>query len=119
MSINIDKATMEALVAKLIFEELPQQKRDDLIKEAIAKILEPPPDYTGYGPRVTILQQSFESAVTQMTHTVVREEVQNNPEVKAAIQKATRSIVDKLAEDNSVHEAIAGAIVSVLQKKDY
>jgi len=81
---------MKDLASELMLRMLDQGKRDELIKGAIAHLLEPMPSPPGsFSTRQpSLLQAAFHGAITDEVRKMVQTEVTNNPEIQQQIREA-------------------------------
>lgn len=120
MDIKLDPDSVKVLVQSAILEQMGEEKREALLKDAIGNLLVVPAK-TSYGtPTTTPLEDAFSSAVQMAARTVVMETVRNSPEVQEAINSILSPIIAEWANDNydGLPEALGVAIGEWIKSKD-
>jgi hypothetical protein len=117
MEINVEKE----LVVKAILDSLTPEKRDELLKGAIASCFE------GVGERDTIgrktksrLQVIYESAAHEVAVEAIREQMQT-PEVREQFNRLARDVILKAIDEKdgnypTLVERLAGHFIASLNK---
>lgn len=120
MDIKLDDAGMKALVSEAILQSLDAQKRDALIKEALAYLLEPKRD--AYGSRLTPLQDAFREAVSNFARRTVEEMFEKETAIRDDVLKLIKDSWAALMSDQRYPKLVTKfgeAISSALTGRDY
>ncbi len=121
MNIELDD-TMKAAVAKVIFESLTEEKRDELLQNAIQGLLTTPPR-EGFGDkqRNSPLADMFKYSVEAVARDLVKEKVEGDPKLKTELEKMYAEAFQKVFVDEreKVVENLAKAIGTALDNIRY
>lgn len=86
MEITFDAEAAATIASAAIFDHMTQETRDHVIKQAVQALLTPETDARGYSQnKKTPLQIAFEQAIRDAAFKAVREKIQNDPKLEAAI----------------------------------
>lgn len=107
---------LKALVTTAIFEGLEQQKRDELVRQAIESLLARQDGGYQYGDSRTKIQRAFDEAVYAVAREECRKAVQEDPRVRERIRELLVKGTEALLQDESVINSFASAISGVLSK---
>lgn len=108
--------SLDALVKEAMFKSLDQAKRDELVKKALASLLLGREAEYGYGT-TSDLQQAFSLAVREQARIAVKEHIEGDEKIKAAIKTLIHDALDKaLMGDlrSKLVTKVAEAVVTVL-----
>lgn len=104
--------TMQALVIEAMARLLDDKKRDELIRQALAALLEK--RSFGYGAASSQIEREFQGAVTDVARTIVREIIETD-ELKARIRDlASKAIERALLDETTLVDRIARAFGKAL-----
>lgn len=88
MDIKIDSDAVASIAATAVFDALNEETREGVLKDAIKYLLTPDQSRNAFGStKLTPLQNAFNDAIRSAAFKVVREKVENDPEVIAAINE--------------------------------
>jgi len=113
-----DDTAMKARVIEAMYKSLDDQKREHLIKNAIAALLEEKPSGHGvYGARTSPLRDAFNDAIQQVAREVVFEQVRAPGPIRERIEKLCGDALGKLvlADDSLLATEFATALVRTLR----
>lgn len=112
---------LNALVVTALFQALDQQKRDELIKKALAALVEPNFDSRGYrSSGKSVLETAFITAVEQVANKIVIEMVSNSEEIRSRIRALCANAVERtFANSEDVASQMSKAFSSWLSSKSY
>lgn len=85
MEIKLDAEAAASIASAAIFDSLSQDARDSVIKTAIEFLLTPEKNRNNYGAGETPLQQAFNNAIREVAFRIVKEKIENDPQVEEAI----------------------------------
>lgn len=94
MDLKIDSEALGQIAAAAIFEQLSQDSRDTVIKQAIEYLLTPHKG-PGYMVGRSPLQIAFETALQEAATKAVREKIADDEEIKQHINELLGPIVNK------------------------
>lgn len=111
---QITDDSIKAAVATVILEKLPEEKRTELLENAIKSIIEPMEVKEGFGYRATTrkttkLQEVFNEVAWMVTRDVVREEL-SKPEYQDKIKKLFADSVSAVFDDEDQREKVISRI---------
>jgi len=117
-SINIPEDAVRSIVSKAIMENLPQETKDDVIRQAVTSLITPPRDTYGR-PSETPLQAAFSQAVHRAVHQIATEMVEQNPQVRQRIAdllgELTAALIrqdDEWTLRTKIAEAVTTAVIN-------
>ena len=117
VEMNLDSEALKTVVATAILEQLTPEKRDDLIKQAVVHLIDPPEKERGYGARETKtpLQAAFDHAAAGIARDVIQEFLAKDSQTRAKIEAVVQKGILKAFEERAVEtsDAIASAVVRV------
>ena len=115
----MEAEAMKAIVVEALYKGLDEKKREELIKGALAHLIQPQGSGSGsYGTygRTSPLQDAWNMAASQVARDVVRDEVNNNPEVRGKIAEIfTKAWTKALANEDAVVDKVAEGIISAMR----
>lgn len=85
MDLKLDPEAVQSIASAAIFEHLGQEARDSIVKQAVEHLLTPEKSRTGYGTGKTPIQNAFDQAITTVAYKVVKEQIENDPDVQERI----------------------------------
>lgn len=110
--IEIDGDSMQALVAKAVFDGLTGDKREALITGAIKSLLETPKgnDRNYYGEKTSPLQTAFNRAIEQVAQEHATKFLAEDPDFQQRLKGLFADVANALFSDegNNRIELIAG-----------
>ncbi len=117
VEMNLDSEALKTVVAAAILEQLTPDKRDDLIKQAVVHLIDPPEQKRGFGrpDTKTPLQTAFDMAVAEIARDVVREFLAKDSETRDKIVDVIHNGIMEAFEERAVEtsHSIAAAVVQV------
>jgi hypothetical protein len=123
LNLNLDNATMQALVAKAILEQVGPEKRDAIMGEALKFLLAPPPKTGGYyapDPK-SPLQQAFERAAETCALRIMHEEF-DKPEyaekVRVVVHEAMERAFQGEAREKMIARMMSALVASISSKNE-
>ena len=114
---------LQALITEAIFRHLGDQKRDELIKNALKTLLEPEPSTNHWDrDKRSRLQKAYDEAIHKVARDQVEQALVGNEGVKKAIQQIIEDSFKKALEtpelrDKLIHQ-VSQAIVSGFRARD-
>lgn len=87
MEIKLDAEAVTAIASSAIFDSLSQDVRDSVIKQAVQFLLTPEKDRYSHSGTKTPLQNAFDDAIRSVAYKVVKEKIENNPDIINAINE--------------------------------
>lgn len=104
---------LKALVAEALYKHLDEKKREELIKGALASLLEE--KSIGYGPRRSDLKDAFDQAVRTIAFEVARERLREDAALKAKLSELFAQAWIKAVENSdSLIQDMSEGILRVL-----
>lgn len=92
--LNLDPETVRSIAAAAIFDQMNEETRENVLKQAVEFLLTPKKgDRFTYDVGKTPLQSAFDQALAQVAREVVQEKIGNDPRVKAKIEELLGPIV--------------------------
>lgn len=86
MEIKLDAEAVAGIASAAIFDSMSEEARDSVIQQAIQYLLTPDQDRASrMRPATTPLQDAFNDAIRQVAYKVVKEKIENDPEIQEAI----------------------------------
>jgi hypothetical protein len=85
---------VKTLASELMLKAIDQAKRDELLRGALAYIIDPRPPAPGsFSSRSTpsVLQEAFHTAISNEVNKMVSEEVKSNPEIRRQLEESVRA----------------------------
>ena len=117
VEMNLDSEALKTVVATAILEQLTPEKRDDLIKQAVVHLIDPPEKERGYGARETKtpLQAAFDHAAAGIARDVIQEFLAKDSQTRAKIEAVVQTGIMKAFEERAAEtsDAIASAVIQV------
>jgi hypothetical protein len=115
MNLSMSTEQLQALVAKTIFEAIPEAKRIELLTNAIKSVLVPPDRKGGvYDKTETALEEIFRRAVEKIAYDEVQAAMAEGTPLRAqvtdAIKLAVTKAVESIYNDPKTIERMAAAI---------
>lgn len=118
MEIKIDGEAAASLASKAIFDSLDQATRDDVVKQALQYLMTPKKSDTWSStPGKTPLQEAFDQAIWQVATKVVRDRVENDPEVTARVNELLGPLITKAIDgeaESGYKDALANEVGQAL-----
>ncbi len=116
---TLQDEAMKALVVEAMFKGLDEKKRDELLKGALTYLINPQGSgsggYGSYG-RTSPLQDAWNSAASAAAYEAVRDQVKNNPEIKAKIVDIfTKAWTQVFEKEDILVTKVAEGIVSAMR----
>lgn len=125
MDLKLDQDAMQALVAKTIFESLTPEKREEILKSAIAYLAMPQEAGSGYGSRRrdSPLEAAFKTAAEYVTTRIVTEQLKEDADFTAKVKAVMLEAVERAFNIDGggrekMVQAISDAIVAGLRPKE-
>ena len=110
MDLQIPPDEMSKLISGAILQMLTPEKREDMIKEALASLFDKQKSTSGFGnDRPSKLQEAFNGAAYEVARAVFKEELEK-PEHRAKLAE----IVTKAFYAAMVDESLVGRLTSVV-----
>lgn len=113
--------SLQALVTEAMFKHLSEEKREELIKEALASLLEKKKVSFGHSSK-TPLQEAFEQATWQAARKIVDDYITTNEKwregMKKIIEEAFMSILDDEVKRSQLVTNMASALQSAFEYKE-
>jgi hypothetical protein len=109
---------MKALVIEAMYKSLDADKREALIRSAIATLLSPSTKGHGYyGSQTTLLQDAFNDAIQQVARELVFEEVRKEGPIRERIRALCGEAMGRLvlADDGALATELSTALVRALR----
>ncbi len=106
---------LTALVTEAIFNSLAQEKRDELVKQALQGLIEPQQRGT-YGDRKSRLEEAFEQATFQTAQAIVREHLAKDATWRAKIKSLVDEAFVKVLEDDTRRTELVCNMADAIQK---
>lgn len=101
MDVKLDANSVRELVSEALLRQLDEQKRDELLKGAIAHLITPVKGQGLYGrDEPSPLARAFNGAVEHAAQSIVRETLANDEAFKAQIRGLITDAVVTLETDN-------------------
>lgn len=113
MQLNVDEKTMQALVAKAMFDGMTQDQRDGLVQKAITGILSEPANQHDKTPAI---QRLFREQVEVAARNIARERLATDETFKANVEKLFAEAAAKVFNNVDNREAITSALADAMQK---
>lgn len=113
---------LNALVLTAMMQALDQQKRDELIKSALATLIAPRKADSGYHSKVlpSVLEEAFGNAVEMLARQLVNEMVRNDAAIRTHVQALCTQAVEKaFADSDDISTKMASAFTAALLKDRY
>jgi len=110
---DIDVA-VKALVTEAIFKGLDEKKREELIRAAIASLIEPSRDGYGRGGP-TQLQEAFNAAAREVAREVVRDRFTKDERFIGEIKKIVGEAVNKIVAEENRHRIVSAMADSLIE----
>lgn len=100
MELKIEQGAIEEVVKAAILEQLGEQGRRDLIEAALTHLLTAPKSTSyGYQP-VSVLQQAFNEAVSQVARKIIVETLTDDEEFHAKVRVLIGDAMVKMDQMN-------------------
>lgn len=94
-TLNVTEEQLNAVIAGAILQSLTPEKRDELLRDAVASLMVPPPkDSWGPRPKAPLLE-AFERAAVQVANGIVRDLLANDAGFKAQVTGLITAAVEK------------------------
>lgn len=103
-TISLDSEALAVVASKAIFDQLPDEQREKILKQAVTFLLTPDTRNRSYGvPGTTPLQDAFNTAIREAAFKAVREQVENDPDLNDAIRKLLGPLIDGALKGEAEH----------------
>ena len=114
---QIDDAAMKTLVAKAIFDGITPAQREQLLSDAIQKLLTEEKE-NGYGGKTkpSPLSNLFEYEVQNLAREAVRERFQNDPNLKSMLGDVITKAIAAMANDSNLATEIGNCIATAFAR---
>lgn len=116
-NIHLDDAKLAELTQAAIFEFLTPEKKDALVRDAIAALLEKPSgssySSSSYG-RMTRLQQAFAQSITEIAQKEVARLMLNDARIRAQVTELVRKSLSDALDSPGLAYNLGEAIAKVL-----
>lgn len=115
---------IQDLVKEAMFNALDQQKRDELLKNALASLLkEPTSGYYGDRDKNTPLQKAFDEAAQSLCRRIVEEYMTGDSPEAVKMREGVRDVVVKgwekfITQGDELSTKIASAIANQISRAD-
>ena len=121
---NINDELMQGAVAKAIMDTMTPETRAELIQEAIASLLEPKKQGSGYNsPTKSDLQVAFDDVLRAEAVRYATGVLAEDPDFKDKVKALWRDVVEKMFGDSLVYkdlvEKLATNIATALTNSRY
>lgn len=103
-------SSIQTIVSTIMFEQLTEEARTKLLKDALAMLLEPASTYSS----VNTLQAAWRDAVKLYARDAITKIVATDPEVQAAIRELCLKTVKAALESEGVVNRFADAFVKAI-----
>ena len=115
MSLNLDPAVFQTVVADAILKQIGPEQRDVLITAALKSLMEVPPK-TSYGsaPK-SPLQEAFNHATYQIAIEVVRVEMHKPENLALFTSLVSQALQKALTDSNEMISNLASVIASAIK----
>lgn len=116
---GLSDINMKDLAAELMLKAIDEARRDELIKGAIAHLLEPQPPAPGSfssRDRPSLLQEAFHSAITREVNQMVIAEVKNNPNIQKQLHEAVTTGFAKFFSAEKLGDLLANRLWDLFEK---
>lgn len=116
--LSIEDAATRALVVDAVLKAIPQEKRDQLMKDALATLMVPKSNGL-YGDRSSTLEEAFKGATYDMARQHAKEWLEKDERFAKAVRELTLGVVEKMLEPTArekILEGIVGAVTSAFEK---
>lgn len=122
MELKLDSEAMGKLASKAIFDEMSEETRNNILKEAVKHLLTPKLE-RGHGYGKTPLMLAFERGLEIAAFQAVQERIASDPQVKSAIQDMLGIVINAALDaeaanyDTTLANAIGSALANWLHEK--
>lgn len=119
MKIDLDDPKLKAIVAEAVMASISQDARDAMVVAAITHLITPPPknnNYYGSQQQPSPLQDAFNRFAEIECRTVLKEQLQTDPVIKAKLSELTQKVITKVLSDDTLVDALARSIVNAIEK---
>lgn len=116
-SLELSDDQLKQLVAAAVLAELTPERREVLIKDAIASLLAVPAPQGSWdkNPK-SPLQHAFEQGVAQVAREIVRDTIKDDPRVVDVIKSLVEQVVTKLANHDDVGAQTLDRVAELIAK---
>lgn len=119
LNVSLDPESVKELITGAIFEQIGQEGRDALVRQALTALTMAEKDRYGQ-PMPTPLQIAFTNAVTAAAHKVVMETLRDDPAIEVAIADLLgplrQAAIDR--QWDGLPEALGSAFAAWIAKKE-
>ena len=120
MNINLSDEQMTDLVAKSLMDAITPEKRDEILKASIVKLMTP--DNSSYGNKKSVIQSAFDDAVGRTARQIIEADLSQNPEFQAKVKQLWSDVAEAMFNGEryqTVVKEMADAIVKGLSRDRY
>jgi hypothetical protein len=115
MDIKIDKDALREIVSAAILEKMSQEQRDLLIQQALASLLQAPPD--SYGKKQpTKMEDLFREATYGAARDIVKEILASDTALKEKLAVACRDALTRALNNDELVTSIASLFSQIFAK---
>lgn len=116
--IKLDAEAINAVVMKVVLDQLTTEKREEILGQAVAYVLQPKGD--AWRGHKTPLQDVFDAQVTMGLVAVVQEVIAETPEFRARVRAlVVKAMADLLDSDAALGDAVGTAVGSAVSAWAY
>ncbi len=110
--LSIEDAATRALVVDAVLKAIPQEKRDQLVKDALAQLMVPKQSGL-YGDKSSHLEDAFRGATFDMARQHAKEWLEKDPRFAKAVQELTLGVVERMLEPTAREKILDGIVSAV------
>lgn len=110
--LTIEDAATRSLVLEAVLKAIPQEKRDQMVKEALASLMVPKQN-GHYGDRSSTLEDAFRGATFDMARQHAQEWLKKDERFANAVQELTRGVIEKMLEPMAREKILDGIVSAV------
>lgn len=116
VNVSIKDDEVKQLVSHAIFQALSQERRDEILKEAVAFLLTPERDRTrdNYGSKYSPIQEAFNRAVCATASHMVFEKLTNDQAFKAELESIWKQAWLKIVDNTDVRQKLVDKVSNAI-----
>jgi len=113
MELKVDAPTMEAMVAKAMFDSYTQEQRDELVGNALKALLSTPSSQYDKTPAI---QRLFREQAETVARKIAMEKMETDASFKANVEGMFADAAKRCFEDVERREAIVDELANAMRK---